>query len=100
MALDDAGIVLFFCTVEVAEHDGQLLPLVKQESSSRLAGRSASARRDDALLPRRLNCTAWRMQWWNVAAPGTLMDDMKVATRVGSYAVRSEDVHRNIWSRG
>jgi len=26
-------------------------------------------------------------QWWNVAAPGTLMNDMKAATRVGNYAV-------------
>ena len=27
------------------------------------------------------------VQWWNVAAPGTLMNDMKSATRVGNYGV-------------
>ena len=28
-------------------------------------------------------------QWWNVQAPGTPMNEMKAATRVGNYGVRS-----------
>jgi len=49
--------------------------------------------RDSRLVLLRSGCSpltvpASLMQWWNVAAPGTPMNEMKAATRIGNYAVR------------